>query len=91
MDAPFGDELVEKAEAIRTRADFVAFAEMLLRNLREHPEEWENDTLERFLEVLGGFAHGMHGYYANVKAPVDLERPSWRVFADLLLAARVYE
>jgi hypothetical protein len=91
MSAPFGDALVERAAAVRTRADFAAFVQLLLRNYREHPEEWENATLDAFLGGLCGFADGMEGYYANIGVPVNPDAPSWRVVADTLLAARVYE
>ncbi len=91
MNDTSGDALVEMAEAIRGRADFVSFLPVLLRNLRDHPEEWTNDSLERFLEGMLGFVEGMDGYYANIGVAVDTETPGWRVVADSLLAARVYE
>ena len=91
MNELSGDALVEKAEAIQSKADFDAFVQLLLRNYREYPDEWENNTLELFLQGLAGFVESMEGYYSNVGAKVDLERPGWRVFADILLAARVYE
>jgi hypothetical protein len=48
-------------------------------------------TLESFLDALAAFAGDMHGYYANVRSGVNCDTASWRVFADTLLAARVYE
>lgn len=91
MNGLSGDALVEKAEAIQSKADFDAFVQLLLRNYREYPDEWENNTLELFLQGLAGFVENMEGYYSNVGVRVDLERPGWRVLADILLAARVYE
>jgi hypothetical protein len=91
MDDIQGDALVEKGEAVDSKADFTEFVRLLLLNYRQHPGEWENNSLELFLEGLIGFVENQEGYYRNVGAAVNLERPNWRVFADILLAARVYE
>lgn len=85
------DALVEKAEAIKSKADFDAFVQLLLRNYREYPDEWENNTLDLFLQGIAGFVGSMEGYYSNIGVRVDFERPRWRMFAAILLAARVYE
>lgn len=91
MSGISGDAFVEQAEAIQSKADFFAFLQLLLRNYREHPDEWENSSLESVLEAMGGFVSGIEDYYASIEADVDLNRPGWRVFADILLASRVYE
>jgi hypothetical protein len=90
-DGTSGDELVKRAKAVRTKADLAAFVRLLLRNYREHPAEWENDSLGLYLEGLAGFVEDLQGYYSNAGAEVDPDRPGWRVLAELLLAARVYE
>jgi hypothetical protein len=38
---------------IQSRADFVAFVAELEADLKSYPNEWENPTLETFLEALG--------------------------------------
>jgi hypothetical protein len=87
----FKENLARLAEMIATKDDFVAFAKKLRENLQQHPEDWENDTLDSFLEGLIGFAQDSEGYYNNLGVKSDPTRPSWRTFADPLLAARVYE
>jgi hypothetical protein len=91
MNELYGDAIVERAAGIRTKEDFTTFLYLLMRNFREHPEEWENTSLEHYLQGLCGFAEGIEGYYANTGAGADMTTPGWRVFADMLLAARVYE
>jgi hypothetical protein len=87
----YGDALIEAGERITSRTEFVEFVRALCENLRRHPEEWENKSLEDFLQGLTGFVEKMHGYYLNIGSGVNCDLPSWRVFADILLAARVYE
>jgi hypothetical protein len=87
-----GDTLAQRAEQLSSREEFLAFLEDLAGNLRECPHEWENDTLATFLNGLRGFAASAAGYYANVgENDVDVSKPSWRLFGDMLLAAKVYE
>lgn len=68
-------------------ADFVA---ALLRDLESNRKEWENVTLESFLEAMESWVRSMDNYYKNTGEPIP-DTPTWRTFADILLAARVYE
>jgi hypothetical protein len=86
-----GDALVERAEGIQSKEDFTAFLQLLAQNFRDHPEEWENNTLDQYLQGICGFADGIEGYFSNVGVGIDTKKPGWRVFADILLAGRIYE
>ena len=74
------NEIYEIAENIRNRKDFEKFLEKLKENFQKNKNDWDNDTLESFLE-------GLWGYNYNCKN----DEPTWKSFADILLAARVYE
>lgn len=76
---------------IRTRQDFVRFLEALHTDCQKYPERWENTALPDFLEALGRYAEDIQQYYINTEQAVDADCPSWQVFADMLLGARVYE
>ncbi len=77
------------AESVHTRADFVAFARELARRAAA-PDDGENATLDRFLESLAAWADDLAGYFANRSEPPPAQ-PSWRLLAQMLLAARAYE
>lgn len=87
----YGDALVQAAEQIASRDDFIEFVKALTDNLDRHPEEWQNASLETFIRGLSGFVEKMDNYYANIGVNVTCDPPSWRIFADVRLAARVYE
>lgn len=76
---------------IASRSDFVQFIHALLDNLEQHPEVWENRDLRSYMDALAAFLNDAEGYYRNAKLGVSADTPSWRLFADSLLAARVYE
>ena len=74
---------------IKSRAHFVAFVAELETDLKSRPDQWENLTLETFLEALGAWAEGIR---LGVHAPASLDRPeAWSLAATLLLAGRSYE
>jgi hypothetical protein len=74
--------------AVRTRDDLAEFVGQMLRDYQAAGStEWENGTLERFLDALEAFA----GARAVDQPEEQQERPSWRLFAQILAAATDYE
>lgn len=84
------DELFDYAKTVRTREDFTKFVEFLNKDFQAQRNEWENADLESFLGGLSGFARNMAGYYKNMGESVDVENITWRMAAEMLLAATVY-
>ena len=77
-------------ESVNSKRDFVQFVEELHADLAESPDEWENPTLDRFLEAIAAWASASDNYYRNTARPVP-DNASWRFFAEVLAAARSYE
>ncbi|BCW35138.1 hypothetical protein StoSoilA2_11940 [Arthrobacter sp. StoSoilA2] len=73
-----------------SRQDLADFIDQFRLSLRQDPGSWENGDLESFLEALSAWTRDMDGYFANLGEPVP-DVPSWRLIAQMLLAARVYE
>lgn len=82
--------LAERVALIRSREDLVEFVKALVTDLRDNPSSWENPTLEQFLEALGTWIADMDGYYLSRGMDVP-HQPDWKVVADMLMAAKVYE
>jgi hypothetical protein len=56
--------------------------------------EWENPSLERFLEALQGFLADLDGYYASRGQQPPAQppaQPDWGLLATALVAATGYE
>ena len=83
-------ETWEQCEAVRTREDLAAFICRLHEELRARPIEWENHTLDSYLEALSGWTTDMPGWFKNrgVEEPPE---PSWNILAQMLYAATMYE
>jgi hypothetical protein len=82
--------LLDQHRSIESRADFVAFVRALRQDLLESPQTWENDTLDRFLGGLSAWVEDMDGYYVNQGKPVP-RQIDWKVLADIMMGAKIYE
>lgn len=80
----------EQVEQIETRHDLVALIQALRSELAASPDEWENVTLERFLDALASWTEDMDAVLSRTGEPVPTA-PTWRTFGQMLLAASVYE
>lgn len=75
---------------INNKEDFVNFVELLVTNLKSNPEEWANKTLPEYLASISSWTEDMEGYYQNNDMPIP-ENVNWKVFANILIAAKMYE
>jgi hypothetical protein len=76
---------------MESRSDLIRFIYALQEDLNQHTEEWENNDLHSYLGALAAFLGDAGGYYRNRKEDVDADLPSWRLLADSLQAASVYD
>ncbi|RYE25910.1 MAG: hypothetical protein EOP51_02445 [Sphingobacteriales bacterium] len=82
-------ELNNRGE-IKTKADFIQFIDLMVADLKDNPQTWENRDLSSFLSAIGSWVEAMEGCYVNVNKPLPVDI-SWNAFADVLSAAKVYE
>jgi hypothetical protein len=71
---------------VTSRDDFADFLQAVLQDYEATGRtEWENATLDRLLDALTAFS------CARVDGQDDQETPSWRLFAEMIVAATGYE
>lgn len=75
-------------DQVKYKQDFITFLQLLRNDLKAH--EWENKTLPDFLEAMADWVGDMEGYYWVKKQPMP-EDINWKCFADILMAATMYE
>jgi hypothetical protein len=74
------------ASGVSSRDEFATFLERVLTDYGTSGRgEWENTTLESFLDALGAFAG------ARLVDRDNQEEPTWQLFAEMIVAATVYE
>ena len=77
---------------IQTREDFIEFMNFFVASIRSG-EPIENNTIESYLGAMTSWVEDMDGYYENMGIinEMKLDAVNWRVFADILIAATMYE
>ncbi len=75
---------------VSSHTDVAQVVERMLADLRAHPNEWENPTLERFLDALAGSLEGLPGFYAW-RGEQFPQSATWKILAEALVRASGYE
>ncbi|MDT0147722.1 hypothetical protein Q9R38_14485 [Priestia aryabhattai] len=83
-------EVYERVENVKSREDLITFINHLRVDLQSNRDEWENITLEDFLEAMEAWINDMEGYYLHSNQPIP-KQPSWKTIADILYASSMYE
>ena len=83
-------ELHEHISEIDTKEKFLVFLNHLIRNLKNNSKSWHNNTLESYLEGIESWVDDMDGYYENTCQEVP-KNFDWKILADILYAAKLYE
>lgn len=83
-------ELIESHSRIQTKDDLAEFIGLLKEDLINNPNKWENTDLESFLDAMQSWVEAMQWYYKNNGKEMP-EPPTWQVFGDILMGARIYE
>lgn len=84
------EEFANKARNIKTKEDFIDFMDDLIEDLKNNPEDWTHKKLGNYLMALQGWAVDMDDFYTEHRKPIP-ENVNWSVFADMLVAAKMYE
>ena len=76
---------------VKDRQTFSNFIDTLRQDLKTNPSTWTNKNLDDFLEAMNRYTQDIDGYYKNTNQNINADTPSWRVFANILMGAKVYE
>jgi hypothetical protein len=80
----------EVVQKIENKEDFLRFLDELQNDLKTNPDEWENKDLTTYLQAMKAWVEDMNGYFRNQKIELPNSIP-WKLFAQILLASKVYE
>jgi hypothetical protein len=75
---------------VTSREELAQFVLALRTDLAEHPDEWENVTLDRYLEALAAYIADAPGWYRNNNIALP-PNGDWTFFARVLAGAAIYE
>jgi hypothetical protein len=84
METPYDIEVTD-------RQSFIKFLELFYQDFLNNTTEWENSKLENFLQAMASYTGDIQGYFDNTNQNINADTPSWKVFADILKGAKIYE
>jgi hypothetical protein len=92
MTDPYGIDVRD----IDSRDKLASFIQLLSHDFESNGEAWENVTVGSFLEAMSAWLGSAGGWADNMTKHrpdlwVDVDEPSWQLFARALRAARTYE
>lgn len=82
--------LLEQLENIKTREELSDFVLALVKDFKNSKNSWENDDLASFLEAISAWIRDMNGFYRNQEKELP-DNIHWKIFAEILFAAKSYE
>ena len=80
------DVPLKMIESARSADDVAEIVHLMHADLSANPTAWENPTLDRFLDALGGYLRD-----AGEERYADVPAAAWAALADILYAASLYE
>lgn len=86
----FADVPKSDIDLVASHIDAARIVERMLADSRAHPQEWENATLERFLDALSRSIRGLDGLYLN-RGELFPAQPTWKLVTEALMMASGYE
>lgn len=76
-------EIHELVNQVKSKEDLIYFLSQLRNDLNQNNRDWENQTLESYLEA-------MEAWLTDYSNPPP-SQPTWKTFADILYASKIYE
>ena len=80
--------MIELIEKIESKADFIHFLNVLSKDFKKNPDEWENKTIPSFLEQMAGW---VEDYSISPTNDIAWDTIQFRVFAQILYMGKMYE
>lgn len=77
--------------SVTDRQSFILFINSLKNDLDTQPQKWTNLTLSDYFDAISSYTEDLQGYYNNTDQNTNADTPSWKTFADILMAASMYE
>ena len=82
------DDIAEKIEEISCKEEFLSFLAQLAADFRASPQEWENRTVDQYLEAVQSWVEDFSTSEYN---DVDWSRVEYSIMARILYMGKLYE
>ena len=80
----------DKIESVSNKQQFLEFVNLLSADYRKNRDEWENKSIDLFLQAIEGWMEDMEAFYENsgLDTPKNI---NWNFLANMLYVGKIYE
>ena len=78
----------KRIEEISTKEAFLSFLSALIFDFRTKPKEWENQTVDQYLEAMLSW---IEDYSSSACNDIDWNHIDYSVLAKMLYMGKIYE
>ena len=80
----------DRIELVNNFRDLSGFIHDLRYDLINNTDEWKNQNLDQFLDSMSAWVGSMDQLHKNLNIEFS-EEPSWKTFANILYASKLFE
>ena len=84
------NKLLSQMERVASWDDLAWFVVALLEDYEKNPYQWNNCGMYPFLDAMASCIQQKDERYENYDKPFSEDQP-WKIFAEILYAAKTYE
>ncbi len=78
-------------DTVQSRKQLIEHLFRLMDDFDSAGNHWENQDIHTFLQAMAAWLNDCEVFYHSAGKSIDVDQPSWQLFADMLSAAAVYE
>lgn len=83
-------EFYEELSKVKSKTNFTEFINLLINDYKNNKQEWENQTIEEYLDGIKSWIEDMEFYYKNTNQEMP-DNINWQFLANILYCGKIYE
>ena len=83
-------DVYEEIKNVKTKGDLIKFLGMLAEDKRNNLEEWENQSIENYLESIQSWIEDGERFYKD-NSTESTENINWNFIATIFYVGKIYE
>ncbi len=83
-------DVYQQLEKVKTKQELIVFIKSLRDDFKNNKDDWQNWTLESYLEAVEAWLNDSDGLPMNTGQKIE-ELSKWELVATILYVGKIYE